>query len=416
MRPSYLHALLLVLVLGAESAQAEVAVDNTVPAVPGRGDFGTVALSDSEILMVGGKHFVLGGSHSPSDWHPTKIVEVFDIECGTFRPAGSTRYFYFRPRLFTLHDGRILVAGFHYDPTDGSERPDVYSPEIYDPEKNTWSLLDEIEFANYAGTYANQLYDGRILFLTLREDRFFQNTLKDAQAFRAWLYDSERESVEILSPRLSPRTGVFPIILPSGDVLVTGGSDVVFHPDENCEQVSPEDAVVAGEPDDDRCATRGEWISRASRNTEIWDIFWDELRVHEQVPFDGAYNLFTQLLESGDVLAVTRIERSLRTQKPRSAAIWSIKTEEWSRIDDFPEYYHLDLNNDLLELEDGVLVGPSGAYSLFSGRWSPRPSRFTGWPVVELPTGRLGILKMTLKPYWHELGATSAVLKEIPNK
>lgn len=416
MRPGCFYLLLLVLVLGADSAQAEVAIDNTVPAVPGRGNFGTVALSDNEILMVGGNHFVLGGSHSPSDWHPTKLAEVFDVDSGEFRTAGSARYFYFRPRLFTLHDGRILVAGFHYDPTEGSERPDVYSPEIYDPEKNAWSLLHEIKFANDAATYANQLYDGRILFLTLSEDRVFPSTQKDAQAFRAWLYDSERESVEILSPRLSPRTGAFPIILPSGDVLVTGGSDVVFHPDESCEQASSEDPVDARQPNDDRCATSGEWISRASRNTEVWDIFWDELRVHEQIPFDGAHDLFTQFLESGDVLAVTRIDRSRRNQPPRSAAIWSVRAKQWTRVDDFPEYYHLDLNNDLLELNDAILVGPSGAYSLSSGSWSPRPPPFTGWPAVQLPTGRIGVLKMTEEPYWHELDTTSAEWKEMQSE
>ncbi len=393
---------LLIFGLGPDSLQAETPVQGTEPVVPHRSSASAIALSEDEVLIVGGSYY----SRTAPVWISVTEAEILDIQTQRFRPAGSTHFYYYEPTLITLRDGRILVAGLHLAPPDGAERSGTYSPEVYDPGTNTWSLLDKIQLDNSERLYANQLYDGRVLFLAVSHDRLFGSARNDAAMYRAWLYDSTREIVDEYPPRLSPRTGAFPVILPSGDVLVTGGYGAAFEPEHLCEQVPAEYAIEAGEPSGDWCASHGAWISVAAPTTEVWDIFWDELSVYDQLPFDGANDLFTQVLDNGDVLAVTRVDTNRQTQKPRSAAIWSVETEQWTRLDDFPEYYHVDVNDDLLELDDGLLVGPSGGYEPHSGKWRPFPRSLPNGLVVELPSGKIGFMTMA-KPHWIELDATS---------
>ena len=76
------------------------------------------------------------------------------------------------------------------------------------------------------------------------------------------------------------------------------------------------------------------------------------------------------------------------------------------KVDDFPEYYHLDLNNDLIEQDDGVLIGPAGGYSPVSGQWKPFPRTLWTGLMVELPSGTIGFMKPS-EPYWTELDEVS---------
>lgn len=396
--PTYLCLLFMFLVPGINQVQAQQPEHEAGPVVQHRVHFGAIALSDERILLVGGQN---------ADRNAQKSAEVFDIGTQQFTPAGATQYSYYHPILLTLNDGRILAAGYHFAPKAGAERPDGYTPEIYDPNKNAWSHLDEIQFDYNEAVYANMLYDGRVLFLAVNGELISSSTRKDMQMFRAWLYDSDREAVETLTPPFSPRSGFYPAILPSGDVLATGGYGATFQPEHLCEQVPPEYAIEAGEPSGDWCASHGTWMGIAAPTTEVWDIFWDELTVYDQLPFEGATGLFTQILDNGDVLAVTRVDTRRRTQEPRSAATWSMESEQWTSLEDFPEYYHLYVNNDLLELDNGILIGPSGAYSLETGEWNQLPSP-RGWDeVVQLPSGKIGLVKAA-EAYWRELSTTPA--------
>lgn len=399
---AYLPVSLLLFGHGADPARAQAPVEQTTPSVPHRNSASAIALSDERILIVGGSAY----SRTRPVWIPTFRAEIFDIAAERFMPADATHFYYYEPTLLTLNDSRVLVAGLHHATEYGDPLSDTYSPEIYDPATNTWSLLDKIVLDNSERIYANLLYDGTVFFLAVSYDRLFNSSRKDANMYRAWLYDSDRETVEEFVPLLSPRTSAFPVILPSGDVLMTGGHEAVFEPEHLCEQVPAEYAIEAGEPSGDWCASHGAWMSVPARTTETWDIFWKEKKTYNQLPFDGATELFTQFLDNGDVLAVTRVDSRLRSQPPRSAAVWSVKGERWTRLQDFPEYFHLDINDDLIELDDGMLVGPSGGYVPSTGQWHPFPPSMPTGIIVELPSGTIGFMRAS-EPYWVELDATS---------
>ncbi len=414
-----LFSILLVTMLGAAPLHADAPTSSlplgepTVkPMEKSRSYFGAVPLSDNRILIV-------GGWGSDSDAGPLRSTEIFDIKMNRFIEVTPSHFSYYSPTLLPLHDGRILAVGF-LDNRD-ERRPESYSPEIYDPQRNAWTLLDQIRLSKDEAVYAAKQNDGTVLLMAYDMHAVERSSRADLAMFRAWVYESWNESVKALSPPFAPRTEFIPIILPTGEILATEGYSAVFEPEYRCEEIPAEYAIAAGEPSGDWCASHGQWSKSRATTTELWNIHSGEVERFELVPFSSrksppssAPSLFVQVLEDGDVLVVRRVSNREILKFGRVAklaAVWSGKQKRWTEIADFPDSYHLDANNSLQELEAGTLVGPSGKYSLQSAEWEPLEGTGHSGVMVRMPSDRIGLLRMQ-ELYWSELDAEPGALRK----
>lgn len=377
-----------------------------------RSYFGAVPLSDNRILIVGG----YGDRNSDG---PLASTEIYDIAQNRFIPATPTHYGYVAPTLLPLDDGRIFAVGFLN--WQDEQRPEAYSPEIYDPERNVWTLVEEISLDSDELLYAARQDDGSILLMAYDRRAPEKSTRADMEMFRAWVYEPARESVRTLAPPFTPRTNFDPILLPGGEILATEGYTSVFEPEYRCEEIPAEYAIAAGEPSGDWCIGHGQWTRFPATTTELWNIHSGELERIEQTPIsgrDGASSappgLSFQVLENGDVLVVRRISNRQMMQGNnlvKHAAVWSSAEKRWHEIPDFPLAYHVDVNNSLQEREAGILIGPAGKYSFETTAWEPLEGTGGSGVMVRMPSDRIGLLRMQ-ELYWSELDAEPGTLRK----
>lgn len=377
-----------------------------------RSYFGAVPLSDERILIV-------GGWGSDRDDGAVRSAEIFDIRENRFLAATPSRFAYVEPTLLTLDDGRIFTVGFVNYADDHA--PEEYSPEIYDPQKNDWALVDQIRLTRDEVVYAGKQHDGTVLLMAYDRHALERSSRADTAMFRAWVYDAASDTARSLSPPFTPRIGFSPILLPTGEVLATEGYSMTFEPEYRCEEIPAEYAIAAGEPSGDWCAGHGQWRRSRATTTELWNIKSGELERFDQTPISGrdasssgAPDLFVQVLRNGDVLVVKRISNLELIEFghiAKSAAVWSAKQKRWTAIADFPPGYHPGANNSLLELAPGVLLGPFGTYSLQTGEWDPHEGLGRRGVMMKLPSGSIGLLRMQ-ELYWTEYGGTSGTRRE----
>ncbi len=139
-----------VLVFDPEQPEADaVTLDATIPTP--RRSFGSARLEDKFYLVNG-----LAGGFAIAD-----DMDIFDFNTGTFTTVDGPE----RPRLFpsmVAHDGKLyLVAGFARAEGGGFERVDTI--EVYDPEADAWTTLDqEVPIpSTYPAAFS---VNGRLLF------------------------------------------------------------------------------------------------------------------------------------------------------------------------------------------------------------------------------------------------------------
>lgn len=166
-------------------------------------------LPDGDVLVAGGYNGFtedVGGRHTN-----LSLAELFDPSSGTWVEAPSMLVARSFQTSTSLKEGRVLVVG-------GSETPGVReaTAEIYDPDTNTWAAapvpieLDEASAAT--------LLPSGWVFLT----GTFGPTSYEAEQGAA-LYDPVTNSWEPTARPKRPRSDPAISLLANGDVLVAGG-------------------------------------------------------------------------------------------------------------------------------------------------------------------------------------------------
>lgn len=230
-------------------------VTGTIKAVPAPYNVfcsGHSQLADGRILVVGG-HGPSGAADAGSDQ-----AAIFDpvSETWTSVPRMSQARWY--PTATTLPDGRVLVtSGSKNGPGDIAD-----IPEIYDPATNRWTLLTEARLSHWYYPFSFLLPDGKVLIAgsdeyptatwtldvaerrwTMVDDRLIDGgsavmyrpgkVLKSGTAWKGGSAPSAAAHVldmtqtgptwQPAAPMAFPRAFHTLSMLPTGDVIVTGG-------------------------------------------------------------------------------------------------------------------------------------------------------------------------------------------------
>lgn len=189
-----------------------------------RGQPSATLLENGDVLIAGGAdHDTPGGIAS---------AEIFRAATLTFEPVGSMHFARISHTATVLKDGQVLIAGGRGEAVNAAA-------ELYDPKTRRFISTGSMLTARYKHT-AGLLPDGRVLIAGGSDDRDWHGAMSSAE-----IYD--------------PRTGKFTatsslnesrfklpdeaVQLPSGDLLVAGGSPKV----EIYNPLSGKFAIVSGQ-------------------------------------------------------------------------------------------------------------------------------------------------------------------------
>jgi hypothetical protein len=172
--------------------------------------FGLTLLPDGQVLRTGG---------FTASFTPLATTELLSPATGQWTPAvamGTARYGH---TAVLLADGRVLVAGGVTRTSTGSAA--LASAELYDPATGQWSTTGSLATARTKHS-ATRLLDGRVLAVggDAGQNGFTSAELYDP-ATGSWsttgAMSVARSNDDVCCPGIAR--------LPSGDVLVAGGSD-----------------------------------------------------------------------------------------------------------------------------------------------------------------------------------------------
>jgi len=180
------------------------------------------------VVVVVGRTVLLSGGYQPSTgtWHAS--VEAYDWLDKHYWNAGTMSAARSHHSGVRLEDGRVLLAGG----LDGTTYPTT--TDIYDPSTNTWSPGPAV-VPRYAATMTS-MTDGRILFA---------GGFDSAHVGPVQLFDLSTNAWLTTIPLEARRGNHTATLLPSGDVLIAGGSGPnsltsaeIFSPGKACTESS----------------------------------------------------------------------------------------------------------------------------------------------------------------------------------
>ena len=166
-----------------------------------RQDFAMFTLDDGRVLVAGGQDIQM---------EATKGSEVWD-ESGTWTKAGKLNDSRERGAAVKLSDGRILYTGGKND-----RLGDNATTEIFDPSTNEWELSGDMNHKRSIHT-ATALKDGRVIVIgggKHREGPYYSS---------AEVWDPETETWEYTGSMRLARVQHTATLLDDGRVLVVGG-------------------------------------------------------------------------------------------------------------------------------------------------------------------------------------------------
>jgi N-acetylneuraminic acid mutarotase len=173
------------------------------------------------VLLESGRILIAGGYNG----YYMPYAELYDPWSGTFTMAsdsmnGSRQ----NPTATLLQDGNVLITG-GYNGTTGSET--YYSTaELFDSESNSFNYTGSMTDGREGHT-ATLLADGRVLVTGGCNNSQSGKVVCDNFLASAELYDPEEESFTVTGSMSTPRMNHTATLLPSGKVLISGGSDGV---------------------------------------------------------------------------------------------------------------------------------------------------------------------------------------------
>lgn len=218
-------------------------------------------LADGRVLVVGGEYLVaLDLGTGVGQFESLASSELFDPIAGTWTPAGSLVQGRYHHRATLLVDGRVLVTG---GSTHSVSR--LAEAEIYDPISNTWTQVAPLQVARTLHQ-AVPLRDGGVLVMGGIGQTYEASTERYDSATGTWSltesmdtgriefaaeimpdgtvlvaggyrvsdgtvrfldsverYDPEASTWSIVGTMMTPRSNHAVVVLPTGEVIVTGG-------------------------------------------------------------------------------------------------------------------------------------------------------------------------------------------------
>lgn len=191
-------------------------------------DMETVRASHTAALLLDGRVLIAGGSGlaaDGSDCATLRSAELFDPASGTFSPTGDMTASRFAHTATTLKDGKVLIAGgvdVSEDPDNGCTEEFIFaSAELYDPTTGVFSPTGSMSFSRWDAT-ATLLPDGRVLISGGFSDGGFQQVITLATAE---VYDPTTGTFTVTGRMSNPRAEHTATLLQNGQLLITGGVD-----------------------------------------------------------------------------------------------------------------------------------------------------------------------------------------------
>ena len=170
-----------------------------------------VALTDGKVLVVGGL-----GLNGQGGFAALDSAELYDPATGQWTPAGSLGTARLLHTVTLLADGRVLVAGGGATAPAGQNQPTFASAELYDPAANSWTAASSMSTAR-RGHAAILLPNGQVFVTGGMTD-------SGAPSHTAELYEPATDQWASAAKMRAPRSGHTVTLLPSGAVLAVGGS------------------------------------------------------------------------------------------------------------------------------------------------------------------------------------------------
>jgi Kelch motif/Galactose oxidase, central domain len=164
-------------------------------------------------LLKNGKVLIVGGWTGPSA--SRRAAEIYDPATGKFTPTGNLAVERSGNTATLLPDGKVLVTGG----VDRSEHS-LASAEIYDPETGTFALTGTMSEPRDQHT-ATMLKNGKVLVIGGGSGDYPSQTVYRS----AELYDPATGKFAPTGQMTECRHKHAAILLPSGRVLIVGGSD-----------------------------------------------------------------------------------------------------------------------------------------------------------------------------------------------
>src|SRR5438309_3376082 len=186
------------------------------------GNLNTARWAHTATRLPNGNVLVAGGRGR--DVYFLKSAELFDPGAGTWSTSDNLNTTRGEHTATLLPNGKVLVAGGKGNCVSSgcSAFPVLNSAELYDPSTGTWSSTGSLNFARSSHT-ATLLSNGNVLVTGgyTNPCAFFGCTdLNSAE-----LYDPITGTWSVTATFKTARTGYSVTLLPSGKVLVAGGSD-----------------------------------------------------------------------------------------------------------------------------------------------------------------------------------------------
>lgn len=197
------------------------------------GNLNLTRFEHTATLLPNGTVLVAGGASNGL----TNTAELYDPATGTWRSTGSLHSRRIRHTATLLPNGKVLVAGgliAWSGPVGTPPVPPTNSAELYDPATETWSLTGSMN-SRRAWHSATLLRNGKVLVVGgLSESgyNFWSNSLATAET-----YDPATGSWSVTGSLHTGRVLDTSTLLQSGMVLVVGGSDTIYSPATNAEEI-----------------------------------------------------------------------------------------------------------------------------------------------------------------------------------
>ncbi|MCP3136959.1 Kelch repeat-containing protein [Pyxidicoccus xibeiensis] len=175
-------------------------------------------------LLRSGKVLVSGGP-LPSGPNPTDTAEVYDPATGTWSFTGSLGAARSEHIATLLRSGKVLVTGgFGPYPGGDAPRPILWTAEVYDPETGAWSSINSPSTPRVEHT-ATLLPSGKVLVTGGYTRYRHGSSPPDYTRYleTAEVYDPETGAWSATGSLATERTDHTATLLASGKVLVTGG-------------------------------------------------------------------------------------------------------------------------------------------------------------------------------------------------
>jgi hypothetical protein len=166
-------------------------------------------LADGKVLLVGGDAYNL---------QDFVTAELFNPANGTFFPTGALAARRDGHTATRLADGRVLIVGGEGDGDPSRGEEDLATSEIYDPDKGAFSMTGSLATQRF-GHSATLLANGKVLIAGGMNHLATATYLSSAE-----LFDPAKGTFSSVGSLVGMRTSHRAVGLPSGKVLLVGGS------------------------------------------------------------------------------------------------------------------------------------------------------------------------------------------------